>query len=78
MRLLFVGSAFIALALLVALASASARDGSRIDQRYESCSCRFGRPGYVNYSDRDCTPQVSCLSEGGRCSGSCTSQLQSD
>jgi hypothetical protein len=80
MRLSFIGSAMIVLALLgLEIDTAAARHASRISYyRYANCSCRFGRPGYVNYSDRDCTPQVSCLAEGGRCSGSCASQPQSE
>jgi hypothetical protein len=77
MRVSLISSGMIVLALLATPAPASVRHASRINYtHYSSCSCRFGRPGYVNYSDSDCTPQVSCLSEGGRCSGSCPSQTQ--
>jgi hypothetical protein len=43
---------------------AAARNVNYSDAPYTACSCHFG---YGNV----CSPAVSCLSEGGRCSGSC-------
>jgi hypothetical protein len=46
----------------VAYSSATARNATSL---YSACSCRFGYGGGV------CTPDVACLSEGGRCEHSC-------
>jgi hypothetical protein len=46
----------------IAFSSATARNATSL---YSACSCRFGYGGGV------CTPDVACLSEGGRCERAC-------
>jgi hypothetical protein len=46
----------------MAFSSATARNATSL---YSACNCRFGYGGGV------CTPDVACLSEGGRCERSC-------
>jgi len=49
----------------LAPAPASAEVGNMTHFRYEACTCTFGYPGNA------CVTAVSCMSEGGHCSGSC-------
>ena len=46
----------------MAFSSGSARNATSL---YSACSCRFGYGGGL------CTPNVACLSEGGRCERAC-------
>jgi hypothetical protein len=43
--------------------------------RYESCNCYFG---YTGNGPGECTPVISCSSEGGRCRASCPPQTGSE
>jgi hypothetical protein len=45
---------------------------STAQPRYESCNCYFG---YIGNGPGECTPVVSCFSEGGRCKATCPPQL---
>ena len=55
----------------LAPAPASAEVGNMTHFRYEACTCTFGYPGNA------CVTAVSCMSEGGHCSGSCHREGQS-
>ncbi len=70
MRLPLMGLALMAVVGL-APAPASAEVGNMTHFRYEACTCTFGYPGNA------CVTAVSCMSEGGHCSGSCHREGQS-
>jgi hypothetical protein len=56
---------------LVPSSAASQSVNTESRYHYATCSCHFG------YGSA-CVPAVSCLSEGGRCSASCTQPRQSE
>jgi hypothetical protein len=70
MRLSIIGSVIIVLASTgLAPSFAAAQNATmRGHYHYSSCNCHFG----YNYNEKGaCEPEVSCYSEGGRCSQSC-------
>jgi hypothetical protein len=70
MRLSLIGSVMIVLALASLGPAYADAQKTKVSTNYPSCNCRFG------YGS-SCAPAVSCATEGGRCSGSCTSPPES-
>jgi hypothetical protein len=70
MRLSIIGSLTIVLASIGSATSFAAAQNAtmRGHYHYSSCNCHFG---YNNNEIGPCEPEVSCYSEGGRCSQSC-------
>jgi hypothetical protein len=62
----------LALTALVGLTSAPAKAeiGDMTRFHYKTCSCTFGYPGNA------CVAAISCINEGGYCSGSCNQEGQ--
>ena len=75
MRKVLVGFSVVLIALVVSPAQARYRHYSGAQPRYESCNCYFG---YIGNGPGECTPVVSCFSEGGRCRASCPPQTGSE
>ncbi len=69
MRLLFMGSTMIILALagLASPAAAAQKTTAKERHSYSTCNCQFGYGG-------SCVSALACTVEGGRCSGSCVPQ----
>jgi hypothetical protein len=74
MRLLFGCCIMIALASICLAPSSAAAQNLRTKIRYQyaSCACQFGYPG------RACVAQAACVTEGGRCAGSCIPPPESE
>jgi hypothetical protein len=78
MRLSIIGSVMIVLASTgLAPSFAAAQNATmRGHYHYSSCNCHFG---YLSYNEKGtCEPEVSCYSEGGRCSQSCIAPPSSE
>ena len=78
MRLSIIGSVMIVLASTgLAPSFAGAQNATmRGHIHYSSCNCHFG---HLSYNEKStCEPEVSCYSEGGRCSQSCIASPSSE
>jgi hypothetical protein len=70
MRISIIGSAIIGLVFAgVTLSSATAGDAT-MKGKYSACICHFG------YGGNRCDTTVSCYTEGGRCTRSCSAQSE--
>jgi hypothetical protein len=77
MRLSIIGSVMIVLASTwLAPTFAGAQNATmRGHVHYSSCNCHFG---YLKSEKGACEAEVSCYSEGGRCSQSCIASPSSE